>query len=139
MVMSERDLDKLAEDIYRDRLIATSLYCSECGYNLRTLPYVYRCPECGHGYNARPGSMEGIFLPSRAEFPLMDAVGMLFFGMIAFSLVLGGLSPVNEGRLIVGAVFVGLAAYFGVLMFRRITPFLRYRSIARHIAMTEEH
>ena len=61
MVLSENELDRLADEMYLDRRIAHSVYCGECGYNLRTLPYAGRCPECGGEYNARPLIMKGIF------------------------------------------------------------------------------
>ena len=87
MVVSHDDLDRLADDIYKNRRISGWIYCGNCGYNLRTLPYVYTCPECGHEYNARPLTMRGIFLPHEASFPLRDLAALLacVLGTVVFA------------------------------------------------------
>lgn len=76
--MDSAELDRLAEDVYLNRRLNVPTYCGTCGYNLQTLPYVYTCPECGNGYNARPLHMVNIFLPDQCEFPAGD----LFSGVI---------------------------------------------------------
>ena len=137
MALSSYDLDKLAADIYHDRLIGGSVYCGNCGYNLRTLPYTYRCPECGHEYNARPLTMRGIFLARDAAVPMSDILGTVFFGVAAYLFALGALSPVEPGRLLVSAVFVGLTMYHLTVGGYRFRRYLRAHSIARRIAAEE--
>ena len=66
MPLSSNDLERLSDDIYKNRRITGLVYCGTCGYCLKTLPYVYQCPECGGSYNARPLSMQGIFMPQVA-------------------------------------------------------------------------
>lgn len=77
MSLSSEELAKLAEEIYTDRRITMSTYCGRCGQNLRTLPYVYRCPECGNAYNARPLKQEGVFSADHARFPLGTLFALL--------------------------------------------------------------
>ena len=89
---SNAEADRRAEETYRNRRITGRVYCGQCGYNLRTLPYVYQCPECGNEYNARPLIMHGLFKPHEMAFPfgaylmaLVLAVAAFVFGTFAFS------------------------------------------------------
>ena len=103
MVLGSDELDRLADDIDKDRTITGSIYCGNCGYNLRTLPYAYTCPECGKGYNARPLKMEGVFLPQDTYFPASDTAATLLCAAILFVFIRGSIKPVVEyGRLLLG-------------------------------------
>jgi len=85
MGLSNEELQRMSEDEFTDRHITSkSLFCGGCGYSLKSLPYVYNCPECGNAYNARPRSMSGIFLATEGgRFPLGDIVTSLFCLVIA--------------------------------------------------------
>ena len=78
MGMSRSDLERLADDTLKGRILLSSTYCERCGYNLRTLPYVYTCPECGNQYNARPLKMKGIFQPHTTRVPVGDVAAGVF-------------------------------------------------------------
>ena len=133
MVLSRRDLDRIAEDIYLDRRIRSSTYCSNCAYNLRTLPYAYHCPECGQAYNARPHNMKGIFFPL-VHYPPFGLMGAcLFFALVAFVILLGVSNSYSVERLVIGLVFV---AMFVIYAMRAVGKYRRYaheRMIARQI------
>ena len=130
MVIGSNDLDRLADDIDKERIILTSVYCGGCGYNLRTLPSTYRCPECGAEYSTRARKMKGIFNPNESEFPLRDV--LITIGSIAATFVLG--VPAIRGRSIIGlavaaffvavAIISGRAAFDGFLRYQRVSGLL---------------
>ena len=132
--MSSEELDQQAEDVYNDRRITRSVYCGRCGYNLRTLPHCYTCPECGSGFNARPLSMTGIFMPHEAHIPFLDtaaaiacALSAVVFGFIA--------SGTRDGlRIGLAAVFLILAVMFASRAYARFLRFVRAVDISRRIA-----
>ena len=145
MVIIRNDLDRLADDQYQDRRITTSTYCGNCGYNLRTLPYIYTCPECGHEYNARPLVRRGIFDPSEAEIPWWHMAGVVFFFWGTFSL---GYHTFNSLRnpftmlflfptLVFLLVMTGCAMILSVRAYRRLTHFYRTARLTRKIAEQE--
>ncbi len=138
MPLSNKELDLLADEQYKGRRITNSIYCSECGYNLKTLPYKYQCPECGHTYNARPSVMHGIYLFRQHRFPLFDIaatilslVGFLISFSVAFN-------PLNITALSLAVFFDVMMLIFGFRAYHRIKRYFRYRSIARHIAYEED-
>lgn len=137
VVLSSRDLDRIADDIYLNRRITGSVYCSNCAYNLRTLPYAYTCPECGQAYNARPRSMKGVFCPREYHPPYGKAAACLFFGAPAFFVLRGVYIAYGTERLILGLALV----FFTILyMFQVVRGFRRYmheRMIARQIMEDE--
>ena len=77
MAAIERDELEMMMDPNRERVIAETLFCAECGYQLRMLPFIGRCPECGNAYNARSRHRKGIFVPELAEFPATDILAAL--------------------------------------------------------------
>lgn len=93
-----------------DRRIISDAYCGRCGYNLRTLPYIYSCPECGNPYNARPLTLRGIFVPFDDWFRPLGCF-LLVPLLIAFAipLIVGGLASEDGFYLLVG-VFAGIGA-----------------------------
>ena len=54
------------------RTLSHSVFCDRCGYNLRCLRYVGRCPECGNAYNARPLKLKGIYHAFDLKLPVLD-------------------------------------------------------------------
>ena len=137
MVVGTDELERLADDMYKDRVIASSVYCGHCGYNLRTLPYVYTCPECGNQYNARPLKMSGIFNPHTAEFPLRDIVVTVVCALITVVLGDSAIRPVNYwlGVAIFFAIFAVLSGREAYVRMRR---YVNAVSIIRRIAAEEE-
>lgn len=138
MVIGSDELDRIADDIYTDRLITTSVYCGGCGYNLRTLPYVYTCPECGNKYNARPRKMKGIFNPHAVSFPVRDV--LLTFGS-AFGALVFGSAGVRAPN-VASALFAGFFAIMAALSAREayvgLGRFIKAFSIIRRIEAEEE-
>ncbi|MCH8967045.1 MAG: hypothetical protein IID43_05160 [Planctomycetes bacterium] len=137
MALDSDELDRLSDDIYRQRRLTASTYCGNCGYNLVSLPYVYTCPECGQEYNARPLRMSGIFLPYANEFPVGDVAGALLCCLFTLLLAYPALNPVNPDRLWIAGFFFVIAFLFGIKGYLRLSRFLKAQSIARHIAKEE--
>jgi predicted Zn-ribbon and HTH transcriptional regulator len=109
------DLDRLADDMYKEYRIGGTVYCGNCGYNLRTLPYLYQCPECGNEYNARPLVMKGIFLPLSTSPPFVDMAAVVFCGPIAFFLIDGATQPFEPAGFTMGVLAAILTVvYFGI-------------------------
>ena len=138
MVISSGELDRIADDIDKDRRITTSVHCGGCGYNLRTLPYLYTCPECGNKYNARPRKMKGIFNPNAVSFPARDLLltfasvfGVLFFGATSIH------SP-SVATLLLAGFFAIMAVLSGREAYVRLCRFVKAFSIIRRIEAEEE-
>jgi hypothetical protein len=138
MAISSDELERLASDTYKDRLIPGTLYCADCGYNLRTLPYVHICPECGNPYDARPLAMTGIFAPQDIELPFRDMLAALACGASAFILGYGAFSPPDLFRLLLGLFFAVLAVVFFWQSCARFSRSFKAIAIARRIAQEEE-
>jgi hypothetical protein len=156
MVLDSGELRDLSEELYLDARIGTSLYCGRCGYNLRNLPRIYVCPECGGRYDATPLRMRGIFSTERGYFPFGDAlavaisaVSAVIVGLSAFDSA-GWTAPTPPGtspwagvrltdpfRLVFGGVFALLAVLYSVKCFRQFGRFLQCRSILRRIVADE--
>ena len=138
MPLSRAELDRLAEDILADRIIVGNVYCGRCGYNLRALPYIGRCPECGSDYNARPLRMQGIFDSRLVVFPAGDiftAIMTMGFGGWLF---LTGIRPLAQWKLFFGLVFLVMCGFFVRSSWTRTARFFYFRNIARRIEMGEE-
>lgn len=138
MALSSRELDRYAEDVYKDRRITRSVYCGNCGYNLKTLPYVYRCPDCGQEYNARPRVLQGIHQPHLVEIPFGDIASTLFCGLCVFLLLRQGFFPIGLWRLIAVLVFVALTLIFLSQTWSKLAALSKSRRIAKRIAANEE-
>ena len=137
MVVGSDELDRLADEIYRDRRITGSVYCGNCGYNLRTLPYMYVCPECGDDYNARPTKMKGIFLPSGTVFPLPDCTATLVFALSTTFLSLNAFKPLDQVSLVIAGFFAVFTLLFARQAYIGIGRYIRAVSIIRRIALDE--
>lgn len=137
MSLSTGDLDRLSDDIYRDRRISGSVYCGNCGYNLRTLPYAHACPECGNEYNARALSMKGIFLPHEMSVPVGETLGTLVFAAVAFFLVRGAWNPPIPEQLVFAALPAALSVAYAVVACRRFIRLFKLLGISRRIAEQE--
>ncbi len=136
-MISSEELEKLADDAYTDRRIGGRLYCGNCGYCLRTLPYIYQCPECGQEYNARPLSMKGIFFPFQATLPIRDALATLLWGFGALFFFMRGLRPTDVYYVLFGSGAFILALVHLRLSWIRFFAMLRSREIEKRIRISE--
>jgi hypothetical protein len=144
MVITPDELDRLSDDTYKDRRITGSIYCGRCGYNLKTLPYVYVCPECGNHYNARPLSMRGIFSPYEVSLPIRDVAAALVCLGGAVTLAVVAFQTAVPAQVTSFAVPYGMAVILGLFgmhfAWRALSQSGRYlqaREIARRIAAQE--
>lgn len=138
MAFSKSELDRYADDAYKDRRITSSVYCGHCGYNLRTLPYIYTCPECGNQYNARPLNMKGIYAPQAVDVPFGDMAAAVFCGLTVFLLARNAFSPLDLWRAGFTVVFVVFTVMFLSRVYDRFAVLMKARRVARRIAMDEE-
>lgn len=137
MVIGSYDLERLADDVYKDRRITGSVYCSECGYNLHTLPYVYTCPECGNKYNARPLRMHGIFAPHEIIFPFRDIGAFLICALSAGLFGYGAFKTRDVVRMWMALILAAFTVLFAWHAFESIMRFSKATRIARRIALEE--
>lgn len=141
MSLSSGDLERIEEEMFTDRRITGSVYCGRCGYNLRTLPFCYHCPECGNEYNARPLKMKGIYVPFPGG---LASVIRSFVGAAAFLAVTpifaipAFTAPEPHALSIAASLLVAVAGvgYF-VQGIDRCRRWLRDITIARRIAADE--
>lgn len=162
MHLSNEELVRISEEIYTDRRISSSTYCGRCGYNLRTLPYVGTCPECGSDYNARPLKWEGIFTAEQVRFPFSTLLGVFVTAVAAVVFVITTLgvstplspapapvapgvaapappsSPALDGvGVVIAVVLAAMFLLYVWLAARQLCAFWRGLSIARRIAKLE--
>jgi hypothetical protein len=138
MVLDSGELERIADDIYKDRIITGTLYCGNCGYNLHGLPYVHICPECGNRYNARPRAQRGIFSPTDADFPLGDILLTLLGVVLTVVVVWGGMNPLSYAYVLFGIAFGIVTLGFGFRACLRLSRCHKTRTIARRITMQED-
>ena len=121
-----------------DRRIRSSLYCANCGYDLRTLPIRHACPECGQEYSAQPLDMQGIFRFDDMAIPVSDVLIVLFCVVAGAILLARGISPpVNDYLIFAGVLFV-MAVFYGRVAVVKVRKFLRLRQVAARIARDAE-
>lgn len=137
-MVSGEELERLADDAYMDRRIGGYVYCERCGYNLRTLPYIYKCPECGQEYNARPLTMKGIFLPFQTTVPVLDTLSAVFWAVVAVVLLYTGIRPLNKWLTALGVGSGILAIVYSYHAWTRFRLVFRAMAIERRIRADEE-
>jgi len=130
--------DQLSDDVFKDRRISATVFCGKCGYNLRTLPYLYQCPECGNEYNARPLVMKGVFLPQRTPAPWIDMLAVPFFGYFAYTFISEALPVRAYVHLAVGAIAAALGLVYLGLVVRKWRTLIRGRILIHRIARSRE-
>lgn len=138
MVISSEELDRIADDIDKQRRITDSVYCGHCGYNLRTLPYAYQCPECGKEYNARPLSLKGIFIRYQAELPIREAFITLMGAASTVALGYGAFNPRDNVRMVICFVFALITVLFSAQSITRFRLFINSIRIGNRIRLEEE-
>jgi len=137
MVFSEKDLDRIADDIDKDRRITGSVYCGNCGYNLKTLPYSYQCPECGQEYNARPLHRRGIHEPLDEEFPFAYIISAVVCMLPAGYFAAGAFRPLNVNRAAGAGCFLLAGLVIVYVIYRRLKRMAHSARISRFIAESE--
>ncbi len=137
MSLTSGELDRLAEDILLDRVISADLFCANCGYNLRTLRFRGRCPECGSDYNARRLWMDGVFTAGMLEFPTGDWFGTILGLGLGALFIAFGVKPPVEWRLMFGIVFLLVGGFYLRSAWKRTGRYLHFLSIARRIKAQE--
>lgn len=137
MGLNTDEMERLADEMYMQRLITTSTYCGKCGYNLRTLPYTYICPECGQSYNARPLKMKGVFQPHEHEPPTGDAAMGLLSALAALLLIARAFADSDMSLLAMGLVFVALLLLYLIRFVQRLVRYIHACSITRRIERDE--
>ena len=138
MPLSDKERNRFEDDILFDRRITQSLYCGNCGYNLKTLPRSYVCPECGQKYNARRQPMKGIYFPHNVEPPFAQMAGAVISATIAVSLLIGAFKPVNQGRLVVGVIFAVISICLAAQVYWRTKRLIKFRVLGRRIARQQD-
>ncbi len=134
----ESYLDRVADDIDKDRTIQSDVYCGDCGYDLRTLPYVYQCPECGNEYNARALVMKGVFLPVRTPIPWVDMLAVPFFGYVAYTFITESIPVRAYGSLTVGIAAAALGLIYLSMTITKWKLYIRNRMLIRRIEALRE-
>jgi len=138
MALDSGELERLADDILNDRVISTDLFCAECGYNLRTLRYLGRCPECGSEYNARHLWMKGIFTAGMLRFPAAEYAGGLATLAISAALIASGLRPPSQWMLAFGLAFLGMGGLYARAAWRGTARYLHFWTVARRIEADDD-
>jgi len=138
MSFNTDELDRLADEMLRGARLAHSVYCGECGYNLKTLPYLGQCPECGHRYNARPLKMEGVFNPQSLELPIIDGLTVIMLACMGWFLLRGAFSPLQSGSVFLGALTLGVCGAVLSRFISRLRRFLKFRDIESRISSGED-
>jgi len=139
MVFTHDELDRMADEDLKDRVIRRSMYCGACGYNLRGLPHIHVCPECGNSYNARSRRRFGIFEPQQAEFPGPEIAGFLIFAVVTTVITWQGVVDKSKSYCLAGIGFGIVAILFLGRVWRRMSKLANAKLIALRIAEQEEN
>jgi len=139
MPFEDEDREKLANDMLHDRRINKPLYCAHCGYNLKTLPKSYHCPECGSSYTARSPAWKGIYTQHENRPPVLEFLGLILVGLPTVFLVLNAVASPTSGLVATAIAFVVVTLLLVGAVWLRTTRFIRAQQVARRIADQEEH
>lgn len=132
-MLTQYDLERMAEEMGLDRSIGADLFCSPCGYSLRGLPYRGRCPECGSDYDAKSLWKEGVISAGCIKPPFGDyfQTGLL---MIAAVLpVVRSISSSSLFLLVVGAVLFACTLVCARRAWIKTVRFIHIRRMVRQI------
>lgn len=123
-------MDHLLEEVEGPAVMTSKVFCDQCGYQLRGLPFTGRCPECGNSYIVRGIKTEGIFFPQTAAFPASDLVAGLVSAGLTVWLVAGLVRAFDLWSL----MFAALLGYMGFVFLRQglrgLGRFIRGQRIA---------
>lgn len=112
MPIDARYLERAQEEEDSSRTITETILCGSCGYQLKMLPKVGRCPECGGHYNVVRNTKEGIFTPQSAEFPMFDLAASVASTWLLIWLFFGLLQSFDFWALMLMLTFAVLAPIF---------------------------
>jgi len=138
MSIGSRDVERIAESADADRKILHSLYCANCGFNLRYRKFVDRCPECNSPYNARPTVLMGIFRPDDAVFPGRDIPLILIALGLGAWILAGAFRPVNDWLILIGGGLAAVGLRYSWMKFGEIRRFYRCWCVRQRIKREEE-
>jgi len=113
--------------------ITSPIFCGNCGYQLRMLPQIGRCPECGNHYNTISRTVKGIFTPASIKFPTFNLAAGLACLALLFWLVQGILQEFDIWALLLTAVFTVLTPIFIKQTASELIRFVHARQVARQM------
>jgi hypothetical protein len=138
MALREDEIDRCLDETVAGRSIERSLYCAECGYNVRGLPVIGVCPECGHRYNARRHKMTGIFRPHALALPISEVLSaLLSLGVAAVFAAWAVQSPEQGWAFLPVLVFGVLGALFVRVSYLKLARYVHLRNLVRRIREEE--
>lgn len=126
---AQRIMGQLERQLLTRRMIADNLFCGNCGYNLRTRPTIGICPECGHEYDARPVSMQGILLDDDISFPFAELAGMLALSGLGLGALYAAVYRGVEWMYVPGGMFTLLGVIYVGQTFRKTARYLHHRRL----------
>lgn len=134
MALREDEIDRCLDETVAGRSIDRSLYCAECGYNVRGLPVIGVCPECGQRYNARRHKMTGIFVPHALAFPVSEIFSaLLSLGVAGLFAAWAVQSPEQRWAFLPVLVFGVLGGLFVRVSYRKLVRYAHLWNLARRI------
>lgn len=133
MGLSTDDIDTLSRDVFSECYISHSIYCGECGYNLRMLCYIGHCPECGNEYDARPGARKGVFVSTETRFPTTELIYTVFFLFWTAAFGITGFSPIVLWKVVYAFAFLVVGVISAYLFYRQLGRYVHFLWVARNI------
>ncbi len=120
----------------RDRgpaVIEDETFCGACGYALRGLTFIGRCPECGGAYRARGRDAAGIYTPHDLVFPLWDLLACAGALLATSWLIWGLIHGLEFWLALTTLVFLVVTPLYLRHTGRRLNTWRRGRSIVRRV------
>ena len=112
MPFDPRDLERMQQDGEEQNYISETVFCGSCGYQLKMLPKIGRCPECGNHYNTLRRMISGVFTPQTVAFPAFDTAAAIASTWLLIWLIGGLLQVFDLWGLMLTITFAVLAPIF---------------------------
>lgn len=138
MSIRSDDRHQIENEVLAGTRLGHNIFCKSCGYNLRTLPYVGLCTECGSEYNAHALSMKGIFLADRPPVPIPEMLGFVICGTGAVSLLESALNPYIPEAVLLAVLVGACCLLFAYQTFQKARTLWQFQKIYRRIRQQEE-
>ncbi len=120
------------------RWFETSTFCGSCGYNLKTLPRVGRCPECGGGYDGRVREMKNILVPESLVLPWGDimasAIGLTLSALTVYYFLVHGW---QWFMLVCGVLFGAAGLFLARVSAREVGHYVHCRRLVKRMQVLE--